>query len=661
MTGTVGHHWSPAQLATLARIFETFAPGTDDDAPRRAELAAETLEAAADHDELRLLRLALRMLELAPANAVTGGQWGRFSRLDQARREALLLSWSTSRIARLRTTYQVLKRLALFFAYADDGGGEEPHNALWPEIGYGPAEPVVTPAATAQPIEVDRRAAGQLEFETDVVVVGSGAGGGVAAARLAAAGHDVLVVEQGPPANEDRLPRTEATAFRDLYLDRGTTASHDLGISILAGSVVGGGTTINWTTILAPPDWLRTEWATEHGLAGFDGEQTDADLARLRAELDLQPPTVIPPKDRLVLDGASALGWESAPTERNAGPCTDCGSCGFGCRRAEKRSGPRVHLAAAIADGARLLADARVDRITLSRGAATGVIGRLKRSDGTLDGRPIRVRARSVVVAGGALRSPLLLQRSGVGHPALGRFLRLHPVVAVAARMPMPVEMWIGPTQAARSLHHLHPGGFVVESAPAHPGLIGSALPWQGGTAQAALMREIRLYAPLIGIIRDHGSGDVTWSRGGHPRIRYRLDGRDAATARLALAQLSRLARAGGADHVRALATPGLSWAAGDGDASFERFLGAIAAMPIAPNRVTLFSAHQMGSARAGSSPRDHPCDAVGRVRAGTQGAVYRRLHVADASLFPTPSGVNPMLTVMAIAERTARAVLDDL
>jgi len=511
----------------------------------------------------------------------------------------------------------------------------------------------------------ERRGDGALELETDVLIVGSGAGGGIVAARIVAAGHAVLVVEQGPSVAESELPRTEGAAFRELFLDRGTTASADLAISILAGSAVGGGTTLNWTTTLAPPGWLREEWASGHGLSGFDGPQTDADLERLRRELDLQAPSTLPAKDRLILDGAARLGWEAAPTERNAGPCVDCGSCTFGCRRGNKRSGPRAHLAAACAGGAQLLARARVERIQLRDGAATGVEGLLLDEDGRAE-RPFRIRAGSVVVAAGALRTPLLLQASGIGHPALGRFLRLHPVVAVAARMPGPVDMWIGPSQAARSLEHLRAGGpgrgggFVIESAPPHPGLVASALPWDGGEAHAALMNDIRQYAPLIAILHEAGSGSVSWSRGAHPRIGYRLGAEDGDTARHALMELARIARAGGAERVLVLSTPALSWSATDGEAGFDDLLVGLATASTAPNRITLFSAHQMGSARAGANPGTHACDPMGRVRDGRD-SIVRNLHVADASLFPTSSGVNPMMTVMALAERSARAVLDDL
>ena len=668
------HGWSPSLLTTLARVFATFVPGSEADAPRRARLAAETLDATADHDELRLLKLAIASLEVPAANLASAAVWGRFATLDRGGRERILRAWARHPIPRLRTAHQALKRLALFLAFADDGGTEPPQNPLWQRIGYQPAERPSHARAGGElrPMVLDHGPGATVELEADVVVVGSGAGGGVVAARLAEAGLSVLVLEAGPFFAEAELPRGEGAAFRDLYLDRGTTSTVDLGITILAGTGVGGGTTINWTTALIPPDWLRSEWAADHGLTGFDGPEADADLARLARELDLQPPTAIPPKDRVILDGAAVLGWEAAPNVRNAGPCTDCGACGFGCPYGNKRAGPRAHLATAGAAGARLIQRAVTDRVDWRGGRVVGVSGRLIPDEPSGPGRKFVVRASQVVMAAGGLRTPLLLQASGLDHPQLGRNLRLHPVVVVGALMSKPVIAWQGPSQAARSLEWWQPGpaaadgigpahgGFVIESAPPHPGLLASALPWESGAREMSLTDEFSRIAPLIALVRDRGAGRVRWSRGGHPRIEYRVSGTDGATARRALVEMARLGRAAGATRLLAVATPPLWWSEADGDQGFDRFLRRAAHLSTAPNRVSVFSAHQMGSARSGADPRSHPCDPHGRVRADTTGTLVAGLFVGDASLFPSAPGVNPMLSVMALAERTARAVLAD-
>ena len=376
----------------------------------------------------------------------------------------------------------------------------------------------------------------------------------------------------------------------------------------------------------------------------------------------------------MILDGAAALGWESAATERNAGPCTACGGCGFGCRAGAKRSGLRAHLARAHAAGARILDGAMVEQVERQGqpGWATGVHGTLRDADGN-PGRPFRVRARTVVLAAGALRTPLLLTASGVTHPELGQNLHLHPAVVVAARMPNRVETWLGPLQAARSLEFAQPGpasedgigpahgGFFIETGPAHPGLASSALPWDGGQAGRNLMRTFPFIVPLGAALRDTTGGRVHWSRARRPRVDYQLADADRRTVARAKVELSRLGRAAGALELLTAGTPSdridLERTS---DAEWDAFLRRRASADYGPNRVFVFSAHQMGTARAGGNPRASVCDPEGRVRSDQTWAPIGGLYVADTSLFPSASGVNPMLTVMALAERTARAIQAD-
>ncbi len=639
---------------------------------RWGRAAAETLNAVADPADLRQLRVVVSVLDSRLGNLATGSGWNRIGATTGSGADQLLLNWANSRLPQRRTAFQAFKRLLLFLTWTDPITGGQP-NAAWAEIGYAPPAAEAAAAPLITPLTVDRSDTDELELEAEVVIVGSGAGGGLVAARLAEAGRDVLVLEAAPYVPEPDMPVLEGEGFRQLYLDRGTASTADLGITIVAGSAVGGGTAVNWTTCIDPPPWLRAEWAA-FGMEGIDGAQTDADLARLREELGVQPPSAIPPKDQVILDGAAALGWESAPTERNAGPCTACGGCGFGCRAGAKRSGLRVHLARAHAAGARILDGALVERVERQGqpGWATGVRGTLRDADG-VPGRPFRVRARTVVLAAGALRTPLVLIASGVTHPELGANLHLHPAVVVAARMPQRVETWIGPLQAARSLEFARPGpasadgigpahgGFFIETGPAHPGLASSALPWDGGQAGRNLMRAFPFIVPLGAALRDTSAGRVRWSRARRPRIDYQLADADRRTVARAKIELSRLGRAAGALELITAGTPSdridLERTS---DAEWDAFLRRRATANYGPNRVFAFSAHQMGTARAGGNPRASVCDPDGRVRSDQTWAPIGGLYVADASLFPSAAGVNPMLTIMALAERTARAIVAD-
>jgi choline dehydrogenase-like flavoprotein len=268
------------------------------------------------------------------------------------------------------------------------------------------------------------------------------------------------------------------------------------------------------------------------------------------------------------------------------------------------------------------------------------------------------------VLAAGALRTPAVLLESGLDHGGIGRHLRLHPVPVVAGVFDEPIDMWRGTMQAARSLQFGAPAAgrnaYAIESAPGHPGLIALALPWEGTDAHADLLGDIRHVAPLIAVTRDGGEGRVRPTKAGRIRVDYGLDATGVATLRHALVSMAEMARAAGARRIVALGSPPLwhgtqGFRHGQEERSFVVFQDALRTFDFAPNRGKVFSAHQMGSVRMGGDVGE-PCDPRGRVRA-TGGAVVPGLYVADGSLFPTGIGVNPMITIMAIARRVARTV----
>jgi choline dehydrogenase-like flavoprotein len=665
--------FSNSELVTLRALASTFVPAAD--AARVATIAADGLVRAVDPSQLTQLRLVLQLLEQPLANLATGGGFAKFRDMDPPARERLLLRWAGSPLLLRRSGVHAFRKLLTFIAYADPGTHEAP-NHLQHAVGYEPDDPPI--AATQppiQPLAVDRSPDAAkdalVSLEADVVVVGSGAGGGVIAAELARAGRRVVIVEAGPYVDETTMPRDELDAFGRLYLNYGLLSTWDGAVTMLAGSGVGGGTLVNWMTCLDAPEEVRIEWARDHGLDGLDGAEWAADLAVIESELGVAPAVLIPPKDELIRRGADALGWEAGVIERNAIDCGDCGSCPFGCRRGAKQSGIRAHLAEAAGLGARVLDRARV-RTLLRDGAggpAVGVAGLLAPADPDAPPdvvpRAFEVRAKQVVLAAGALRSPAILQASNVGHPGIGRYLRIHPVPVIGALMAEPVDMWRGTMQAMRSMEFAQDGAdrrrFVIESAPGHLGLMALVLPWEGAVAHAELMAKARHFSPLIAVTRDGGEGRTTLTKAGRVRIDYRLDDAGRVPLRQALVAMARLARAGGAVEILAIGMPLLRHdVAGTGDEArrFATFERALSAMDFSPHRGTVASAHQMGTIRMGADPALHPADPRGRIRADSRGSIVPGLYIADTSTFPTALGVNPMVTVMAMARRVSRTVL---
>ncbi len=652
---------------------------------RRTRLTTEALERAADPSQLRQLRLVLRLIESPLVNLLLTRRARSFRTMSPATRERYLLSWANSRVPLRRSAFQGFRKLLTFLAYADPGV-ERPNPRLT-AMGYvQDARPVAAQAtrirATRPPFE-SGSADEPMEMEADAVIVGSGAGGGVVAAELARAGRSVVVLEAGPLVDEASMPTDELDAYGRLYLNHGLLSTWDGSVTMLAGAAVGGGTLINWMTCLPAPTWVRDEWSRDHGIEDLTGETWDADLRAIEEEVAVSEATLIPPKDEVLLRGAAALGWDVARTRRDAIDCGDCGSCPFGCRQGTKQSGIRAHVASAYAAGARIVPGARVNRVLLSpgrrsgAGGASGVEAIVQWTDpetgaSAADRRARRliVRAPKIVLSAGGLRTPAILEASALEHPAIGRNLRLQPVPVVAALFPQPIDMWRGTMQAARSLEFVAPGpgnnGYVIESAPGHPGLFALALAWEGTDAHADVMLRARRIAPLVAVTRDGGTGRTTLTKRGTVRVDYRLDGTGIATLRHALLSMARLARAAGAPEIVAVGTRP-AWYGRSGfppggeSAAFVEFEAALASFDFGPNRGTVFSAHQMGTVRMGAEPRDHPCDPWGRVRRDDRhDRVIPGLYVADGSLFPTALGVNPMITIMVLARRVSRTILAD-
>jgi choline dehydrogenase-like flavoprotein len=665
--------FSESELATLRALAATFVPAANAD--RVATIASDALMRAVDPSQLTQLRLVLRLLEQPLANLATGAGFAAFRDMDSSARERLLLRWAGSPLLLRRSGIHAFRKLLTFITYADPGPPEAP-NPLPRALGYVRDDPPTAPTRpTIEPMVVDRSpvgtTGGMVSLEADVVVVGSGAGGGVVAAELARSGRHVLVVEAGPYVDETTMPRDELDAFGRLYLNYGLLSTWDGAVTMLAGSGVGGGTLVNWMTCLDAPAAVRDAWVREHGLDGVDGTEWAADVEAIERELGVAPSVVIPPKDEVIRRGATTLGWESGVIRRNATDCGNCGSCPFGCRLGAKQSGIRAHLAEASRHGAVVLDRARVRALIRDGrdGPVVGVTGTLAPAEPNAptdtEPRPFEVRARQVVLAAGALRSPAILQASGFGHPGIGRYLCIHPVPVVGALMPDFVDMWRGTMQAVRSMEFATdaPGRrpYVIESAPGHLGLLSLVLPWEGASAHAELMARARHFAPLVAVMRDGGEGRVRLTGAGRVRIDYRLDDAGRATARHALVSMARLARAAGAAEILAIAMPLIRHrvdGAGDESRRFAAFERKLAAMDFAPHRGAIASAHQMGTIRLGADPATHPADPRGRIRADSRGSIVPGLYVADTSTFPTAIGVNPMITVMAMARRVSRTVL---
>ncbi len=658
-----------AERAALRALCDTLfpsVPGGSEFLRRSAsDLAVDSSLAAAVEGSLqpgsaRDFRRMLRVVESPGYNLLLSGRPARFSGLGPEARERYLQAWRDSPVPLKRTAFQALKRLALFIAYASPGpGGRNPN---WEALGYpGPSHdpPVPTPEPLLlKPLSIDADA----KLSCDVVVVGSGAGGGVIAESLARAGHDVLVLEQGPYDTSTTFRQDEMGMMQKLFQQSGTAATADLSFVLLAGRGAGGGTTVNWNTCLKPPNRVLTEWETEFGITGVTGAGFAALLDEVWTGLNVNASeSQLNGNNRALWDGCRALGYKEGSDyhliQRNAVGCDQrCDFCTYGCIYAAKQSTALTYLPGAQARGARFVFNARAERVVIERGEAKGVVAACTSGGKT---HTLEVRAKAVVVAAGGIETPALLLRSGVKDRNVGAYLRLDPTVAVGGIFEHPVQPWKGPPQTVAVWKYIDLDGtyhgFWVEAAPAHPGLFALSIPWASGRGHKDFMASYyaRSSASIV-LLRERSSGRVTIDKDGFARVTYELERADRDTLVKGMEETAKILAAAGA--VGIWTTHNSQVFAGDGkvrvgEPELDSFADRLRREGVVYNRMMLYSAHIMGSCRMSADPSLGPTSPTGELHS------VRNLFVGDACVFPTTPAVNPMISIMAMAKRSAESI----
>lgn len=569
------------------------------------------------------LKLGLRAFEWLPF------PW-RFSRLDPEAAEDFLHRLEGSRLS----LHHDLLLMAKLFSTLGYAVAPEVERRLDYEISCALADgSVPEPAGTLG--DTEPSGAGE---DCDVVIVGSGAGGAVAAATLAEAGLDVLVLEAGGHYNRENYPGDHLEAIAELYRDGGLTiAEGKPPIPVPVAKVVGGTTVINSGTCFRAPDAVLDNWRDRYGISW--ARDLEADFAEAEETLHVQQldPERMGRNGQLAMEGAAAIGASGAPIHRNAGSCVQCSSCPFGCRIDAKRGMHVSYLPRAVAAGARVRAGVDVRTVLMEGEYAVGVEGRVRGG-----GRPYTVRARrAVIVAGGALGTPELLLRCGLGGRQVGRNLHIHPACWVGARYEEEVRGWEGVMQSFY-VDQWEELGILLEATFTPLAFGGAWLTGAGRSHQEAMLGFGHVGS--IGVhLSDRSSGRVGLGAEGSLRASYKLTGEDAAKLVHGIARAAEIHFAAGATEVY----PNIARASvlRPGDlAQFE-------ATRFRASELRLEAFHPMGTARIAADPREGVCATDGSVN-GTRG-----LYVADGSLFPTSVGVNPMMTIIAFAKQVARSV----
>lgn len=502
-----------------------------------------------------------------------------------------------------------------------------------------------------------------LTLETDIAIVGSGAGGATSAEFLSAAGFKVLLIEEGPLRSSRDFDMLEPPAYASLYQEAIGRTSKDGAITILQGRAVGGSTLVNWTSSFRTPIATLKHWAREHGVIGISAEEMGPWFERMEARLGIEP-WQMPPNanNQVIRKGCQALGYSWAVIPRNVRGCWNLGYCGMGCPTNAKQSMLVTSIPATLDRDGELLYLTRVDRLIMQKERivaleCSGMDARCVAPTG----RRIRVLARHYILAGGGINTPAILLRSGAPdpHQRVGARTFLHPVNFSAAQFDEVINPFYGAPQSIYSDHFQWDDGvsgrmsYKLEVPPVHPALAATLL-GRFGIDNALRMEQLPNTNAMIALMRDgfhpnSAEGQVQLRSDGSPTLDYRMTGYTWDGIRRAYQSMAEIQFAAGAKAVLPL----------HNDATLAKSLRQarqmIAGLKLEPYRTRLGSAHVMGGCAMGEDPRHAVTDSLGRHHR------VENLSIHDGSLFPTSIGANPQLSIYGLAAKLSSQLIERL
>jgi choline dehydrogenase-like flavoprotein len=577
-----------------------------------------------------------------------GGKIKRFSSLDLDQRTTYLSRIEQHPLFIVRALLAALRTI-FSFAYLDREPvqaalGIEPPPCPWPDT------PHLRPDTMGKGklIEPQDHPDEVLE-RCDVVVVGTGAGGGVAARELAAAGLDVVVIEEGPFIRPEQVSNDTGTAMTQVLAEAGLrTFLAPSAVASIQGRCVGGSTLPNSAILFRIPDDVLEEWADEHGLEGLDNAALAASYERVE-RLARKGPASGPElgrKNELFAKGAAAMGIEAHPFDLGKEGCKGHGTCLPACRMGAKYSTDLSHVPDAVKFGARLYTRARCEKVFSSDGQATGVVGDFVDAKGKKTGR-FRVNARAVVLAGGVLGTPLMLKRSGLGNSSgqVGRNLHGQPGAAIYAIFDEKVEPWKGHTQGYGAFLDKHRKIEVLWSPLS---LMAVRMPGFGH----ALKENLALFpytAVWDVVIRGTSSGRILGGTGSDPIAWFPQNQVDTDRIASGLKLLGEMAFAAGAKAVM----PG-AYGLPDRITDPEQ-LELLGPGMINPNQLVMASTHIFGTCRMGGDPATSVVDSKGECHD------VKNLWICDGSVLPNGTRVNPHEPIMAVSDYFCQGIVERL
>lgn len=619
------------------------------------------LKSAPPHKFRQIASILKRLSSKSIINSQIIGINKPFHELTQKQREAAFIKWSTSQTASVRKIYKSFSMLICATFWLNPYGFNS-------AIGYPGTDPAAKGSRFTSRkfpdydfLEVSEEISEIKEFDT--VIIGSGAGGSVAAARLSRLGYKVLVIEKGHHYDQSELKFEQQDGYNNLYELSGGMLSEDSSIYVLAGSNFGGGTTISWSASMEPQYFVREEWAKKFGLPYFMEDDYGNTMKYINNRLGVNTNNITHnASNQTLIDGCKKLGLHFDTIPQNAASMPhQCGWCSFGCKYGEKQTAVMTWLNESKLNNTKFLQDCFVDKILSEKdGKKQKVIGVEAIVN---NGKRIVVHAKRVIVASGAIHSPALLLRSGLKNKNIGKNLHLHPTAAVYGVFPnKDIKTYSGTIMSAISNAEENVDGenygakIIVGSH--HPGFMFANFPWKSTLQHKQLMLEYNHIVPLMIITRDRDGGKIFIDSDGQPKLDYKLSQHDSRSMISGLLAAIKILIAAGASKIGTCQAGVEDFVIEDGvntfnDPGFNQFLDKVKKVGVPANQACIGSIHQMGSCRMGDDPSKSVVNPLGETWE------VENLYVADTSVFPTATGVPPMLTTMNVAYYISKCILD--